>query len=98
MIARLRIPYSNPAVAVGALDPSPRALMASAGPSDARTQEGGKGSALAPTEDAAARRDRRRQRRARTRGEGTQKHKKKGHKKKGNGKKHHAKSKGKAGK
>jgi hypothetical protein len=43
-------------VAVSAHDPRPRAPMASAGSSDARTQGGDKGSALALTEDAAARR------------------------------------------
>jgi hypothetical protein len=42
--------------AISAHDLRPRAPMVSAGSSDARTQEGDKGSALAPTEDAAARR------------------------------------------
>jgi hypothetical protein len=70
-------------VAVSAPEPSQRASTGSAGPSDARTQGGGKGSALAPTEDAAGRRVRRRRRCAVGRGEGA---KKKGGKKSKSGK------------
>jgi hypothetical protein len=52
----LSAPPRSSVVAVGALSGSRRPSLASAGSSDARTQRGDKGSALAPTEDAAARR------------------------------------------
>jgi hypothetical protein len=48
-------PSDSSAVAVSALDPSSRVLMACAGPSDTRTQGGQRSIATRPTEDTVAR-------------------------------------------
>jgi len=74
MTTAFRVSSTNSVVAVSALDPSQRAPMASAGPSDARTQGGLRSSAAGVDRGrSSAKCVRRRQRCALARGEGTEK-------------------------